>query len=88
MGQKTANCPLSLPHSGDIGQLNEAWAKEAGGTEHLCRSARNPSMHGESLMTFEEVVDQASAILQRRGRVTYRLLKRQFNWRAVPDQDL
>jgi class 3 adenylate cyclase len=30
-------------------------------------------------MTFEEVVDQASAMLQRRGRVTYRLLKRQFN---------
>jgi hypothetical protein len=30
-------------------------------------------------MTFEEVVDQASAMLQRRGRVTYRLLKRQFH---------
>ena len=30
-------------------------------------------------MTFEEVVDQASTMLQRRGRVTYRLLKRQFH---------
>ena len=30
-------------------------------------------------MTFEEVVDQALAMLQRRGRVTYRMLKRQFN---------
>ncbi len=30
-------------------------------------------------MTFEEVVDQAIAMLQRRGRVTYRMLKRQFN---------
>ena len=30
-------------------------------------------------MTFEEVVDQASAMLQRRGCVTYRLLKRQFH---------
>jgi hypothetical protein len=30
-------------------------------------------------MTFEEVVDQALAMLQRRGRVTYRLLKRQFS---------
>jgi class 3 adenylate cyclase/predicted ATPase len=29
-------------------------------------------------VTFEEVVDQAMAMLQRRGRVTYRLLKRQF----------
>jgi TOMM system kinase/cyclase fusion protein len=29
-------------------------------------------------MMFEEIVDQAIAMLQRRGRVTYRLLKRQF----------
>jgi TOMM system kinase/cyclase fusion protein len=29
-------------------------------------------------MTFEEILDQAMAMLQRRGRVTYRLLKRQF----------
>src|SRR5262244_3646667 len=30
-------------------------------------------------MTFEEIFDQAIAMLQRRGRVTYRALKRQFN---------
>jgi class 3 adenylate cyclase/tetratricopeptide (TPR) repeat protein len=30
-------------------------------------------------MTFEDIVDQAQAMLQRRGRVTYRTLKRQFN---------
>src|SRR5262245_3992390 len=29
-------------------------------------------------MTFEDLLDQAIAILQRRGRVTYRTLKRQF----------
>ena len=29
-------------------------------------------------MTFEELLDQAIAMLQRRGRVTYRALKRQF----------
>ena len=29
-------------------------------------------------MTFEELLDQAIALLQRRGRVTYRTLKRQF----------
>src|SRR5215475_10250687 len=29
-------------------------------------------------MTFEEILDQAIAMLQRRGRITYRLLKRQF----------
>jgi class 3 adenylate cyclase len=30
-------------------------------------------------MTFEEIVDQAIALLQRRGRVTCRTLKRQFH---------
>ena len=29
-------------------------------------------------MTFEEILDQATAMLQRRGRVTYRALKLQF----------
>src|SRR6266849_2217371 len=29
-------------------------------------------------MTFEEIVDQALAMLQRRGRVAYRTLQRQF----------
>ena len=29
-------------------------------------------------MTFEEILDQAIAMLQRRGRVTYGTLKRQF----------
>jgi hypothetical protein len=30
-------------------------------------------------MTFEELLDQAIALLQRRGRLTYGALKRQFN---------
>src|SRR5712691_10693512 len=30
-------------------------------------------------MTFEELLDQTIALLQRRGRLTYRALKRQFN---------
>jgi hypothetical protein len=29
-------------------------------------------------MTFEELLDQATAMLQRRGRVTYRAFQRQF----------
>jgi hypothetical protein len=29
-------------------------------------------------MSFEEIVDQALAMLQRRGRVAYRTLRRQF----------
>jgi hypothetical protein len=29
-------------------------------------------------MTFEEILDQAIAMLQRRGRLTYGVLKRQF----------
>src|SRR6266852_9491592 len=34
---------------------------------------------GGSVMTFEELLDQAIALLQRRGPLTYRALKRQFN---------
>src|SRR5262249_42827948 len=34
---------------------------------------------GGSTMTFEEILEQAIALLQRRGRLTYRALKRQFN---------
>jgi hypothetical protein len=30
-------------------------------------------------MTFEEILDQAMAMLQRRGRLTYRTLKLQFH---------
>ncbi len=30
-------------------------------------------------MTFDEILDQAIEILQRRGRLTYRTLKRQFD---------
>jgi hypothetical protein len=38
-----------------------------------------PHRHtGGAAMTFEEILDQAIAMLQRRRRVTYRLLKRQF----------
>ena len=30
-------------------------------------------------MTFEDILDQAMAMLQRRGRLTYRTLKLQFH---------
>jgi hypothetical protein len=34
---------------------------------------------GGAALTFEEILDQVIAMLQRRARVTYRALKRQFN---------
>src|SRR6516162_942259 len=37
------------------------------------------SASGGWAMTFEEILDQAMAMLQRRGRVSYRALKRQFD---------
>src|SRR5499433_1581379 len=43
---------------------------------------------GGSAMTFEEILDQALAMLQRRGRVTYRTLKRQFNLEDDTLEDL
>ncbi len=39
-------------------------------------------------MSFEEVLDQAIAMLQRRGRLTYRTLKRQFRLDAEELEDL
>jgi hypothetical protein len=39
-------------------------------------------------MTFEDILDQAIALLQRRGRVTYRTLKRQFNLEEDALEDL
>jgi class 3 adenylate cyclase len=39
-------------------------------------------------MTFEEVVDQALAMLQRRGRVTYRMLQRHFQLDDAALEDL
>src|SRR5262245_22191445 len=50
--------------------------------ERLCpcssRLLHAASVYGRLAMTFEEILDQALAMLQRRGRVTYRLLQRQF----------
>jgi class 3 adenylate cyclase len=39
-------------------------------------------------MTFEEILDQALAMLQRRGRVTYRTLQRQFDLDEAALEDL
>jgi len=39
-------------------------------------------------VTFEEVLDQAIALLQRRGRLTYRTLKRQFQLDDAALEDL
>src|SRR5215470_15787053 len=39
-------------------------------------------------MTFEEILDQAIAILQRRGRLTYGTLKRQFQLDDAALEDL
>ena len=39
-------------------------------------------------MTFEEVVDQALGMLQRRGRVTYRMLQRHFQLDDAALEDL
>jgi class 3 adenylate cyclase/tetratricopeptide (TPR) repeat protein len=43
---------------------------------------------GGSALTFEEIVDQAIAMLQRRGRVAYRTLKRQFQLDDEAIEDL
>src|SRR5215510_4193928 len=47
-----------------------------------------PCTGGEGAVSFEEVLDQAVAMLQRRGRLTYRTLKRQFHLDAEALEDL
>jgi hypothetical protein len=42
----------------------------------------------EVIMTFEEIVDQAVEMVRRRGRVTYRMLKRQFDFDDEALEDL
>jgi len=43
---------------------------------------------GEGVVSFEEVLNQASTMLQRRGRLTYRMLKRHFHLDAEALEDL
>src|SRR5262245_15527429 len=54
-----------------------SWARSTRRSTRRRRRAR--SRGGGLAMTFEEVLDQAIALLQRRGRLTYRALKRQFS---------
>src|SRR5215475_6821340 len=46
------------------------------------------SASGGWAMTFEEILDQAIAMLQRRGRVSYSTLKRQFQLDDAALEDL
>src|SRR6266851_2901103 len=45
-------------------------------------------VEGGLAMTFEEILDQAIAMLQRRGRLTYSTLKRQFQLDDAALEDL
>jgi class 3 adenylate cyclase/predicted ATPase len=59
------------------GVLRYEWVKKAPTLPALYLEASEGG--GGSAMTFEELLDQAIALLQRRGRLTYRALKRQFD---------
>src|SRR5919202_2007823 len=59
------------------GLLRYKWVKKAPTLPALYPEASEGG--GGSAMTFEELLDQAIALLQRRGRLTYRALKRQFD---------
>src|SRR5262245_41467189 len=60
--------------------------------ERLCpcssRLLHASSTYGRSAMTFEDILDQAIAMLQRRGRLTYSTLKRQFQLDDAALEDL
>jgi hypothetical protein len=46
---------------------------------HRRRDGEGTQTRGGVIVTFEEVLTQAMAMLQRQGRVSYRALKRQFD---------
>ena len=48
----------------------------------------NPQSGEGRQMTFEDVLDQAISMLQRRGRLTYRTLQRQFQLDDAALEDL
>src|SRR6266567_5933948 len=52
------------------------------------RLVHTSSVEGGWVMTFEEILDQAIAMLQRRGRLTYSTLKRQFQLDDAALEDL
>jgi hypothetical protein len=67
--------------------LNPLQAERPGAMHHRSKygiigtrrdECQSPRTRKGGAMTFEEVLDQAIALLQRRGRLTYRTLKRQF----------
>jgi hypothetical protein len=47
--------------------------------DHKRRDGEGTQTRGGVVVTFEEVLTQTIAMLQRLGRVSYRALKRQFN---------
>src|SRR5712691_9439385 len=52
--------------------------RSSGKMGHRRREPEGTQTRGGAIMTFEEVLTQAIAMLQRLGRVSYRALKRQF----------
>jgi hypothetical protein len=58
-----------------VNQVRYTYARTALPTPH--RLLHTSAVSGGGAMTFEEILDQAIAMLQRRGRVTYGTLKRQ-----------
>jgi hypothetical protein len=54
----------------------------------VVRGGSGAGRSGGQSMTFEAILDQAVAMLQRLGQVTYRTLKRQFNLDDAALEDL
>ena len=57
-----------------------AWSPIGGSAKigHRRATPARDSRYGGEVVTFEDVLNQAIAMLQRQGRVSYRALKRQF----------
>src|SRR5215468_1789363 len=64
------------------------YPRQFGGGVNAHPSTRIIDPAGRATMTFEEILNQAMALLQRQGRVSYRALKRQFDLDEAYVEDL
>src|SRR4030095_8147117 len=71
---------LCVRHSQHVllSSVTHMWYKRARAASPMPTPSSAHLVAGGLAMTFEEILDQAIAMLQRRGRVTYQTLRLQF----------
>src|SRR5215467_7685983 len=83
-GKAARQCGRALGYTWRHAQSTAFWChiwspiRSSGKISHRRRDPEDTGIRGGAVVTFEEVLTQAIAMLQRLNRVSYRALKRQF----------